>query len=116
MDYVSISPQNKFLSIKSSHNAGIGPTELLDLEKLCDFELKNKHVRSKWHSNFQSQGIPTFSFFVFSIAETCRRRVRATVSRRKEYSTLQCRRGDYFLSLPAENLDKLSDWGQGGRH
>lgn len=40
------SPPNKFRSIKSLHNAGIGSTELLDLEKLCNFELKNKrHVR-----------------------------------------------------------------------
>lgn len=41
-------PPNKFLSIKTLHNAGIGSTELLDLEKLCNLELKNKyHVRSK---------------------------------------------------------------------
>lgn len=40
----------------------------------------------------------------------------AIASRRKYHSRIHCRRGDYSLSLSAENLDKLSDWGQGGRN
>lgn len=41
LSYVSISPQNTFLSIETLQNAGIGFTELFDSEKLCSLEPKN---------------------------------------------------------------------------
>lgn len=111
-----IPPQNKFLSIETLHNVGIGSIELLDFEKLCNLEPKNKHhVRFRWHSNYKP-GTSTFFSFIFSITEICRRGVGALASRKKQHSRVHCSRGDYSLSLPAENPDKLNDWGQGGRN
>lgn len=53
LTYVSISPQNTFLSIETLQNAGIGFTELFDSEKLYSLEQQKNyhHARFRWHSN-----------------------------------------------------------------